>query len=585
MSFLFRRHSSISSTAAEDALSSERLDVIKCTRSATRAEEAYAQTITIILAAAKLKKLIGRSSGSERSSVTERKCRAPSIAWEDLGVGAKLGQGAYGVAFAITLKEEHSREEFNEAAVKVLRPEQATSALALADMQSEAMLLSQLNHPHVMGALFVGSHPEKGPFIVTQRLASTLASALPRTTEEVGPLKRRAQVKAWPLVRAVRCAVQLAQALRYCHHEAIPGSKLIHRDLKPDNVGLKADGDVLLFDFGLAKVTPLAAAGAAPGPKFTGQTGSPRYMAPEVALEQPYDEKADVYSFAVLAWQMASHTVPYTGLGGADGLLARVAKGGLRPPLPPKWPAPLRRTLAACWEAEAGSRPSLAEAVPVLEALLRQLEEEGGAKAGKGSTPRRSSKEKKAAAAAAAAAAAERAAAIAAKVEVPKAEVRQEKAAKEAAAAEATAAQRQAAERAAAREAAKAEAVASAAAVAEVEAKHRAVVRLVEVAAEAEVADAEREVQMKREGLARRASEREAATGQEEEDDEAARARAPLPPLEVPDETKEAPDETKRKMAADAYPAEAAAGRESASPAKKKGSLASRFKHNLSSGF
>ena len=214
MSFLFRRHSSISSTAAEDALSSERLDVIKCTRSATRAEEAYAQTITIILAAAKLKRLIGRSSGSERSSVTERKCRAPSIAWEDLGVGAKLGQGAYGVAFAVTLKEEHSREEFNEASVKVLRPEQATSALALADMQSEAMLLSQLHHPHVMGALFVGSHPEKGPFIVTQRLASTLAAALPRTAEEVGPFKRRAQVKAWPLVRAVRCAVQLAQALR-----------------------------------------------------------------------------------------------------------------------------------------------------------------------------------------------------------------------------------------------------------------------------------------------------------------------------------------------------------------------------------
>ena len=215
MSFLFRRHSSISSsTAAESALSSERLDVIKCTRSATRAEEAYAQTITIILAAAKLKRLIGRSSGSERSSVTERKCRAPSIAWEDLGVGAKLGQGAYGVAFAVTLKEEHSREEFNEASVKVLRPEQATSALALADMQSEAMLLSQLHHPHVMGALFVGSHPEKGPFIVTQRLASTLAAALPRTAEEVGPFKRRAQVKAWPLVRAVRCAVQLAQALR-----------------------------------------------------------------------------------------------------------------------------------------------------------------------------------------------------------------------------------------------------------------------------------------------------------------------------------------------------------------------------------
>ena len=129
------------------------------------------------------------------------------------------------------------------------------------------------------------------------------------------------------------------------------------------------------------------------------------------------------------------------------------------------------------------------------------------------------------------------------------------------------------------------------------EAKHRALARLVEVAAETEVADAEREVQMKREELARRASEREAATGQEEDDYEAARAaeraaagkalaaRAPLPPLEAPNETKRKMTADAYQMTADAYPAEAAAGRESASPAKKKGSLASRFKQNLSSGF
>ena len=81
-----------------------------------------------------------------------------------------------------------------------------------------------------------------------------------------------------------------------------------------------------------------------------------RYMAPEVQLSQPYDERADVYSFAILAWQMAAHAVPFAGMaavGGVDGFIETVARRGIRPQLPPKWPAPLRQALVQCWEAEA----------------------------------------------------------------------------------------------------------------------------------------------------------------------------------------------------------------------------------------
>ena len=109
------------------------------------------------------------------------------------------------------------------------------------------------------------------------------------------------------------------------------------------------------------------------GPKLTGQTGSLRYMAPEVALCEPYDERADVYSFAIILWQMAARAVPFAGVaavGGIEGFIERVARQGLRPPLPPKWPAALRQTLATCWEAEVPRRATICAALPALESLL-----------------------------------------------------------------------------------------------------------------------------------------------------------------------------------------------------------------------
>lgn len=150
----------------------------------------------------------------------------------------------------------------------------------------------------------------------------------------------------------------------------------------------------MLFDFGLSKLVRIKAGVTAH--KLTGQTGAPshqttkpprypatplpssispchwstpvsgaiRYMAPEVAMSQPYGTSAEVYSFAIILWQMISHEVPYAGLG-STAFHRRVVQEGFRPPLGNKaWPAPLSQLLAECWSRTPTERPAIEEVTP-----------------------------------------------------------------------------------------------------------------------------------------------------------------------------------------------------------------------------
>ncbi|ACI65481.1 predicted protein, partial [Phaeodactylum tricornutum CCAP 1055/1] len=104
-------------------------------------------------------------------------------------------------------------------------------------------------------------------------------------------------------------AYDLASALKYLHD-----LNIIYRDLKPDNIGFDVRGDVKIFDFGLAREYDRSISTSADGTyKMTGDTGSPRYMAPEVALEKPYNNSVDVYSFAILTWQILEMAMPFEG--------------------------------------------------------------------------------------------------------------------------------------------------------------------------------------------------------------------------------------------------------------------------------
>jgi len=211
-----------------------------------------------------------------------------------------------------------------------------------------------------------------------------LSSALPPPAASASVFERRAGVKRWPLLRALQCGLELAEALRYCHDGAISGFKVLHRDLKPDNIGFRPDGTVVLFDFGLAKLWKVDPELPADSRQLTGQTGSARYMAPEVALSQRYGASAEVYSFAVILWQLASHQRPYGGLS-LDAFKTRVVEGGVRPPLQRSWPQPLATLISECWDQDPARRPTFTEVCPRLQAILDGLTPPGSAGSG---TPR-----------------------------------------------------------------------------------------------------------------------------------------------------------------------------------------------------
>ena len=109
--------------------------------------------------------------------------------------------------------------------------------------------------------------------------------------------------------------------------------------------------------------------------KFTGDTGSPRYMATEVALGQPYNEKCDVYSFSILLWQILAMETPFEGY--SMGMFQRkVTKGGTRPGPDPKWPQEISDILRRGW-GPSKNRPSMEDMVDTLrEEVNKNADEE-----------------------------------------------------------------------------------------------------------------------------------------------------------------------------------------------------------------
>lgn len=247
------------------------------------------------------------------------------ISWAEISELRYLGEGEFCTVWGATL-------DGSEVAVKVLKEEQNTNQLALDDLQRETQIMMGLSHPGILRVRGVGETEGK-PFLVLDRLKATLIASLPRPPETIPFWERRAAARRWPLSRALQCGLELAEALRHCHDDALPGFRLMHRDVKPDNIGFLDDGRLVLFDFGLAKLWQTSCDEPADAPRqLTGQTGSARYMAPEVARSRPYGTSAEVYSFGILLWQLASHERPFAGMD-MQRHARQVVDGGQRPPL------------------------------------------------------------------------------------------------------------------------------------------------------------------------------------------------------------------------------------------------------------
>jgi len=273
-----------------------------------------------------------------------------------------LGEGEFATAHATQLEDE-------TVAVKMLKPQKAKDETAVSGLKREIMLMTLMIHPNVLRSSAIGEHEEK-PFMVLSVLTSVLSNDLPQSADNVPFWTRRAEVKRWPMTRALCYGVQLARAIKYCHDDAFPGYRIIHRDIKPNNIGFVGDapGRLVLFDFGLASLWKLGGAADNTPRKLTGETGSLRYMAPEVALYWPYSHRAEVFSFALVLWEMASHNRPFSEFNQEDRFKAAL-RDGVTPAVKSSWPADFSQLLRECWNIDEAKRPEFHSLLPRLEAL------------------------------------------------------------------------------------------------------------------------------------------------------------------------------------------------------------------------
>mmetsp|Transcript_39002 Transcript_39002/g.125258 ORF Transcript_39002/g.125258 Transcript_39002/m.125258 type:complete len:357 (+) Transcript_39002:133-1203(+) len=274
-----------------------------------------------------------------------------------------LGSGEFCVVHCALLGGDY-------VALKRLKASLRGSQCAEEDLRREIELLSHTSHPNIVRFLAHGLDDRGVPFCCLELFSRPLSDLLPTAQ---GLLARSRQAKKWPLARGLSVGLQLARALRYCHDDFLAGYRLLHRDIKPGNIGVTSDGRVLLTDFGLATLWRRAHTARDDDEQraLTGMTGSLRYMAPEVALYMPYNRKAEAFSFTSVLYHVLSRRRPFSHLT-PELYLDRVCRGDLRCPLG-KWPAEVQALMSAGWASEPSQRPDFAQIVSILERALERL--------------------------------------------------------------------------------------------------------------------------------------------------------------------------------------------------------------------
>ncbi len=198
-------------------------------------------------------------------------------------------------------------------AIKVLHPFLADEKDFLTRFQREARVVATLRHPNIVQVYDFDFDAEDNAYYMVMECVD--GPSLKTHLQEMAQEGQRL-----PLEETVRVVAAVANALDYAHQHG-----MVHRDVKPANIMFAQDGQVILTDFGIAKmlnVTGLTASGA--------MVGTPAYMAPEQGLGQAGDERADIYSLGVLLHELATGRLPFD----ADTPLGIVLKH-INAPLPP----------------------------------------------------------------------------------------------------------------------------------------------------------------------------------------------------------------------------------------------------------
>lgn len=198
----------------------------------------------------------------------------------------EIGRGGMGVVYLA-----HQITLDRPAAVKILSEKYANNAEFVTGFIKEARAAAKLNHPHIVQAYAVGEDDGLFYFAMENIDGETMKSVL----------KRAGRI---PVDQALNIIQQIAEALNYAWTE----QKLIHRDIKPDNIMLTTNGRAKLADLGLARV-----AGEIDGSETDEVMGTPQYISPEALTGAPLDCRSDIYSLGATFYHFITGRFPFEG--------------------------------------------------------------------------------------------------------------------------------------------------------------------------------------------------------------------------------------------------------------------------------
>ncbi|MBO4490784.1 MAG: protein kinase [Lentisphaeria bacterium] len=216
---------------------------------------------------------------------------APGCLVGDFIIRSEIGRGGMGVVYLA-----HQISLDRPAAVKVLADQYANNAEFVVGFIKEARAAAKLNHPHIVQAYAVGEDEGIFYFAMENIDGETMKSVLKRE-------------KIIPVDQAISIIQQIAEALNYAWIE----QKLIHRDIKPDNIMLTSSGRAKLADLGLARV-----AGDIDDSEDDEVMGTPQYISPEHLTGAPMDVRSDIYSLGATFYHFVTGKFPFEGRTGAE---------------------------------------------------------------------------------------------------------------------------------------------------------------------------------------------------------------------------------------------------------------------------
>ncbi|XP_061346017.1 serine/threonine-protein kinase STY17-like isoform X1 [Gastrolobium bilobum] len=255
----------------------------------------------------------------------------------------KVGSGSFGDLYRGTYCSQ-------DVAIKVLKPERISTDM-LKEFAQEVYIMRKIRHKNVVQ--FIGACTRPPNLCIVTEFMSR-GSVYDFLHKQKGVFK---------LPSLLKVAIDVSKGMNYLHQ-----NNIIHRDLKTANLLMDENELVKVADFGVARVQTQSGV-------MTAETGTYRWMAPEVIEHKPYDQKADVFSFGIALWELLTGELPYSYLTPLQAAVGVVQKG-LRPTIPKNTHPRLSELLQRCWQQDPVERPDFSEIIEILQQIAKEVDDE-----------------------------------------------------------------------------------------------------------------------------------------------------------------------------------------------------------------